>query len=118
MDRDNILANIKILDPSIEATYTDEQIYLYIDMAMIIVAAEGSNLLEPEQELAASFLVLSYFSVFTAASNMSKKRLRDVEITYSDYGASSGAKTRWRKLYDDMISGESNSELTLHYTGV
>lgn len=117
MDRDNILATIKILDPNIEGTYSDEQIFLYIDMASSIVAVEGSNLSVPEQEIATAFLVLSYFSVSTSAYSLAKKKVRDVEVTYADFSGESGAN-RWKKLYDDMISGKTNSDMSVHYKGV
>lgn len=113
MDKNNILALVKSLYPPITTLFTDEELLLYIEICMVVVENEGSDLTIPQQELACALLVLDMcLSQTSNGMIVKKKEIKDALIEYSGSGTS-----RWKSLYDSLISG-SSSQNSLIYRGI
>lgn len=116
MDKNNILAIMKVLYPPIINMYTDAQLLLYIEMSISIVASEGSNLSIPQQEFACACLSLYFATMSSTEGSVVKKKIRDAEISYSQSGE---VTNKWKEMYDAIISGgDSISDDNISYVGV
>lgn len=117
MDRAKILALMKQLYPPISQIYTDEQLYVYIDLCMPIVANEGANLDVDQQELACACLSLYFATMSTGIDGaVSKKKIKDVEISYA---TNTSPTNKWKKMYDMIISeGDIVESDSVFYAGI
>lgn len=114
MDKNNILALVKSLYPPITGMYTDEELLIYIDICIVVVVNEGSGLTIPQQELACALLVLDMCLSQTIDGMIVKsKEIKDAKIGYGNKSTS-----RWKNLYDSLISGSSSDDTTLIYRGL
>lgn len=118
-----ILDNIKTLHPQSAIKYTDEQLIMYIDIVKSVALADTAWMnaemsiedAVKNQELAIALLVLDYLFTSEFGASASRKKVRDVEISF--YDASSG--TRWKQLYKVLVNNTLNDQsLELHYVGI
>lgn len=116
MDKNKILAIMKVLYPPISDMHSDAQLLLYIEMSMPIVATEGVNLAIPQQEFACACLSLYFATMSSTEGSIAKKKIRDVEIMYSQSG---NVTNKWKEMYDAIISGgDSITDDKINYIGV
>ncbi|MGL5716962.1 MAG: hypothetical protein ACRCX2_28360 [Paraclostridium sp.] len=108
-----ILATMSMLDPELIANFTKAQINSYVNMAYIIIEASGLKIPADKFTLAIAIKALSLLTT-PENSNLSKKKIKDVEVTYFQ----GQGKSKWDSIFDSIINGDYGSDLTLNYVGI
>jgi hypothetical protein len=103
---------IDMLDSSVMTKYTEEQLAVYIDIALTIIESSNLEIDDDKLVLAVAVKTLSIFSI-PENSSLSSKKIKDVEITY--YGGQ--GKSKWDSMFDSIIDG-SGTETSLKYVGI
>lgn len=114
MDEQSILNIIKKLYPSITTMYSDDELLIYINICMPIVAIECASLSVEQQEYACALLVLDLCLAQSADGTWQKSG--EIKDAKTESGQSS--KSRWRMLYDMIVGGASNGDNQLYYVAV
>lgn len=105
-----VLELIKVLDPTISLRYTDEQLLIFIEIASTLVSPD---IPDDKEVLAVALLTLDMLSK-PEQSNITSKQIAGVRMTYT-----AGASTsKWKEMYDSLVSGEATSETSVHYVGI
>lgn len=107
-----ILTTMKMLDPKLVANFTDAQLKTYIEMANMIIEVSGAVIPAEKFILAVAVKALSLLAT-PENSSLSKKKIKDVEITYYQ----GQGKSKWDVMFDAIVSGEQ-TDLTLNYVGI
>lgn len=107
-----VLERIKLLDPSLSSKYSDEQLLIYIELAYAYVSTI-EDLDETKLVMAVALKTLSMASL-PENSSLSSKKIKDVEITYYQ----GQGKNKWDSLFDSLLNGSNDSDLSLYYVGI
>lgn len=105
-----IMSIISTLDPSISNSISEEKWTILINLASSMV----SEVIIPEKKDLAIALIALDLATTANSSNMSRKKIGDVEISYYD-----GATTsKWRLLYESMLAGAVVDDYSIFYVGI
>lgn len=107
-----VINTIKLLDPTISSRFTDEQIQSYIEISLSVMDAY-SGLDSNKIVLAVSLKTLSLLTL-PENSSLSKKKIKDVEITYYQ----GQGRSKWDSLFDSLVNGGDISDKSLFYIGI
>ena len=107
-----ILLKMNVLDPSIAFTYTEDQLRSYIAIAEMAVDAMGQQIPDERYVLVMAVKTLSLLSI-PENSSLSKKKIKDVEVTYFQ----GQGRNKWDVLLDSLL-GDSSGDDSLNYVGV
>lgn len=109
----DVLTKINLLDPALTSTYTREQLTTYIEIADTMITASGVVIPADKFILAVAVKTLSLLSI-PENSSLSKKKIKDVEITYFQ----GQGKSKWDTLFDSIVSGDTGDDKSLWYVGI
>lgn len=107
-----VLAKINSLDPALASNYTEEQLRSYLVIAEISVDAMGVQIPDERYVLVMAVKTLSLLSI-PENSSLSKKKIKDVEVTYYQ----GQGRSKWDTLLDSLL-GESGDDMALAYVGI
>lgn len=107
-----ILATMDMLDPELVSNYTAEQLRAYVEMAYMVIEVSGTKLPDEKFVLAIAVKALSLLTI-PENSSLSKKKIKDVEITYFQ----GQGKSKWDSIFDSIITGEE-TDLAIRYVGI
>lgn len=108
-----VLATVKMLDPTLVAGFSAIQLETFIDMAVMFIEASGLEIPEDKYILAVAVKTLSLLSI-PETSSLEKKKIKDVEISYYE----GQGKSRWDAMFDAIINGTMDGEKALYYVGI
>lgn len=107
-----VLQTIKKLDPTISMKLTDEQILVYIEIAYAYVSTMDT--IKPERMTLALALKTLSLATLPETSSLSKKKIKDVEMTYYQ----GQGRSKWDELFDSLVFGDDLSDKSLFYVGI
>ncbi|MGL5050818.1 MAG: hypothetical protein ACRC6E_09385, partial [Fusobacteriaceae bacterium] len=106
-----IMTKIRLLDPSLEKKYTFEQLLIYVELAYSYVSS-FDDLDESKVAMAVALKTLA-LAFLPENSSLTKKKIKDVEITYFQ----GQGKNKWEHMFDSLIKGKDDSDTALRYIG-
>ncbi|MGL4999968.1 MAG: hypothetical protein ACRC5T_13475 [Cetobacterium sp.] len=108
----DILLKIRLLDPSLEKKYSQEQLLVYIDLAYSYVSSFDE--LDDSKVAMATALKTLALAFLPENSSLTKKKIKDVEITYFQ----GQGKNKWEHMFDSLVKGRDDSDTALRYIGI
>jgi len=103
---------MKDLEPDLTEWYTSRQLQHIIAIAKVIANSDGLS--SDTLNLGTALLSLDLL-VKPERSNISSQEIGDVSESYS--GNTIGY-SKWRQMYDSLLNGTADFQLSLHYVGV
>jgi len=100
------------LYPPLYTRYANSQMNRIIEIAMVVTVDNG--LTGATANLGLALMTLDILST-PDRSNITSKRIKGVEIEFSDSKAS---YSNWKAMYDSLVNGTVNDELKLFYVGI
>lgn len=107
---DAIIALMTQLSPELTTRFTDEQQNTFISISKVILPEDIES---DRKDLALALLTLDMLST-PERSNISSTSIGNVSISYK---GSSGI-SKWKLMYNSLVSGEDNGDLQLLYRGI
>lgn len=117
MDKDVILSQVidmlPILYPDIGDSLNEGMVSLLFDIAYEIAKNDG---LEDSKIVAGiALLILDMLLPTSYEGNVASKTIDGVSISYATHKYSI---SKWRTLYERLVSGMYDTDYTLHYVGI
>ena len=108
-----IKEHIHILLPEVDSMFPEGAIDFVADITYTIAKGDG---LTGDKLIAGMALLI--LDLLMPSCDESNRSARSIEGVSESYDTSKNTTSKWKRLYDMLISGEYETNIKLHYVGI